>query len=63
MRRFTSGMLAALMDNSRKPRPSSSPVMRGSPAISPQMLTGMRALSAASAVSWINRRTAGCIGL
>ena len=50
-------MLLAVIDSSRKPRPTSRAVKRGSPATSPQMLIGMRARTAAALANWISRRT------
>ena len=59
----TRGMLAGAIDSSRRPRPTSRAVKRGSPAISPHTLIGMRARLAASMVNWMSRSTAGCNGL
>src|SRR6185437_13518762 len=55
MRCLTRPILDGAIERSRIPRPSSSGVKRGSPAISPHRLTGMRARSAASTANWMQR--------
>ena len=60
--RLTSSNCCGCMENSVRPRPSSSRVMRESPAISPQTATGLPARSPALMVFATRRSTAGCSG-
>ena len=60
---FTRGKFCEVIDNSRTPRPIKRGAKRGSPAISPQMLTGFLLRCAAWSVICISCSTAGCKGL
>src|SRR5581483_7315923 len=62
MRNFTGGTSGGAALNSSTPKPSSSAVRTGSPAISPQTPTQRPAFLAASTVALIRRRMAGCVG-
>ena len=59
---FTCGTSGGAALNSSTPKPSSSGVITGSPAISPHTLTVILFRRAASTVALINRRIAGCVG-